>query len=221
MHPGDCPAFDYKSVDGYDKVLRGRTERLLRDLRGGNLLARPMAIDSRPTHSELFNGLTPPKCEYFAGHYRGERFRCLAFYEVGVLGDPGVGAPAQNVGRLMDNLAGRINSLLDQLDTQHQKPEEEVSAVYRLRAAAAVAADVFERFLMIHPYADGNGHTARFVVWAVLARHGYYPVRWRIHPRPGHRDYTELIVQHRYGVRAPLQRAILESITDPLADDSS
>ena len=35
------------------------------------------ARNTRPTHAALFKDLTPPHFTYFAGHYRGEPYRCL------------------------------------------------------------------------------------------------------------------------------------------------
>jgi fido (protein-threonine AMPylation protein) len=214
MHPPDCPEFEYQHVRGYDALLKTRIEDLLHDLRSGILLTLPLAVDSRVTHRNLFAALTPPECEYFAGHYRGAPFRCLEFYRVGVDGDNRVGMDPEQVAEAMDQLGARIGGLLSALDIQHGAGAA-VSRVQRLRMAVAVAAEVFEKLLLVHPYANGNGHAARFVVWAILVRYGYFPFAWTIHPRPGHPDYTALIVAHRNGNRIPLQTALISSIINP------
>lgn len=217
MHPADCPEFEYKRVAGYDTTLRRRTADFLADIRSRRLLTNLLVLDSRPTHGQLFNGLTPVDHPYFAGHYRGEPFRCLEHYGVGVRGDPDVGAAPTAVATEMTAFCAAIESFLNQLDAIHATPAGAIPAVLRLRHAVAVAAEAFEVFLRIHPYANGNGHAARLIVWAVLCRYGYYPYAWSIHPRPGHPQYTALIVAHRNGNRAPLQAAILRAIDRPIA----
>lgn len=217
MHPPDCPVFEYENVTGYDSVIRDRTETILRDLRQAALLGIELAVDTRATHGELFEGLTPIRCEYFAGHYRGEQFRCLLHYQVGVRNDPRVGSQPRRVAEEMSGLGSVIRSYIDDLDRRHRLPNSQCSPLLKLRSAVAVAAYVFERFLCIHPYANGNGHVARFVLWAVLVRYRYFPYSWRIHPRPDHPDYGRLIVSYRDGNPIPLQAELLRSIQSPLS----
>jgi Fic family protein len=75
-----------------------------------------------------------------------------------------------------------------------------------------VACMVFELFLRIHPYANGNGHAARFCTWAILGAFGYWPERWPIEPRPPDPPYTQLLVDYRNGNRVPLERYLLSCI---------
>ncbi len=92
VHPRDCPEFEYSEHPQKAQVLRASlTEALkaIRDSRSIDLLA-----DTRPLHHILFRNLCPSGFEYFAGHYRGEDFRCLKHYGVRISSDPRVGTPA-------------------------------------------------------------------------------------------------------------------------------
>jgi Fic family protein len=85
------------------------------------------------------------------------------------------------------------------------QPEE------KLTYAITFACRVFEEFLRIHPYANGNGHIARFLIWVILGYCGYWPNNWRIEPRPNP-PYNDLIVEYRNGNCEPLEKLILSSL---------
>jgi len=77
-----------------------------------------------------------------------------------------------------------------------------------------IAARLFCDFLTIHPYANGNGHTGRFLVWLVLGRFGYWPKKWHLHPRPnlpGY-DYSKAIADARSGSPEALEEMIYLSL---------
>jgi Fic family protein len=76
-----------------------------------------------------------------------------------------------------------------------------------------LACSAFVTFLTVHPYADGNGHTARALLWLLLFRFGYVPSGWTIEPRPSILDYGTLIAQHRRGIRDPLEQYVLKRIS--------
>jgi fido (protein-threonine AMPylation protein) len=84
-----------------------------------------------------------------------------------------------------------------------------------LRSIAVVrlACDAFVRFLTVHPFADGNGHTARALLWLILFQFGYKPDNWTIDPRPPFPAYPSLIAQHRRGDVAPLEQFVLSCIS--------
>ena len=212
MHPGDCPAWEYTEVPGHADVLAVRAASIIAGLRRAQIDSADASTDTRGVHAELFEGLTPPGHSYFAGHYRGEAFRCLKHYEVKVPGDPRVGFQSSSVGMSMGELADTVQQGLAALDAGDALPEAQLPKTDRVLYAVAFACRVLERLLQIHPYANGNGHAARFVVWAILGRYGYWPYRWTIEPRPGHPGYTELIRRHRDGDREPLEAFILECL---------
>ena len=65
----------------------------------------------------------------------------------------------------------------------------------KLSKSARVIAEAFVPFLQVHPYANGNGHIARFITVALMQRAGFQSNDWTIHPRPApddmYREYLE------------------------------
>jgi fido (protein-threonine AMPylation protein) len=210
MHPPNCPGFEYKEFRHHHEILLERTADVLKGLWRGTLSTRQLALDSRPVHLHLFQDLTPGDCSYYAGHYRGEEFRCLRHYPVTVPGDPRVGHAPHLVLKAMASAADAMRDAIEALDTQHADPF--VSTGDKLVSVVKVACSALELVLRIHPYANGNGHAARFIVWAILGRYGYWPRRWPIEPRPADPPYTELIVQYRNGNHGPLEAFLLTSL---------
>lgn len=206
MHPADCPnVWEYEHHPSRAQ-LATRAAALLLALRRGQLHTAALSTDSRPVHRVLFENLTPPGCEYFAGHYRGEDFRCLRYCPVGVVGDPRVGAAPEAVLRLMARVAQSVREGIAALDRTAAGPDE------KLVAAIALACQIFELVLRIHPYVNGNGHAARFILLAILGRYDYWPARWTIDPRPGNPSYIDMILAYRNGDPVPLEVFILRSI---------
>src|SRR5262245_3472776 len=108
LHQPDCPEFEYSDHPQKDQVLRASlTEALkaIRDSRSVDLLADP-----RPLHRILFRDLCPSGFEYFAGHYRGEDFRCLKHYGVRISSDPRVGIEPHRVPDRMARFGAEIRS---------------------------------------------------------------------------------------------------------------
>jgi Fic family protein len=64
-------------------------------------------------------------------------------------------------------------------------------------------------FLEIHPYANGNGHISRFLVWFSLIKLGRPPKRWSLHTRP---PYDTEIRLYREGFPEDLEIFILKAI---------
>lgn len=213
MHPPDCPFWEYDPHPDRISVLKERTSELLVKLHERKLDTLDSASDTRSVHQFLFERLTPPDFEYYAGHYRGEDFRCLEFCEVMVDGDPRVGAPAAIVRRKMRDVADLVQEGFTFLDQAHALPDAKLSAADKLLNTVAFACGVFEELLRIHPYMNGNGHAARFVVWVILGRYGYFPEAFPIDPRPDYPLYTQAIVEYRNGNPFPLEQYLLRCVT--------
>jgi fido (protein-threonine AMPylation protein) len=210
MHPADCPKWEYEN-DARRPILARRIAEIVAELSTGTVDTGQTASDSRAVHARMFRELTPTQHEYYAGHYRGECFKCLEFYAVGVQGDNRVGTPPSGVAFEMRELGNRISALVNALDQNILlKPED------RVRYVVAAASSVFVRFLTIHPYFNGNGHAGRLIIWSLLLRYGYTPQRWTIEPGPEPRQvYLDLIKRHRSGNVEPLEMQIWRSITSP------
>jgi Fic/DOC family len=209
MHPRDCPGWEYDNHPNKSRILPRSVASLLSDLRHGYVDPGSTASDTRPAHLRMFRGLTPPGCDYYAGHYRGENFRCLRFCHVSVPNDPSVGCPPDSVGARMIHMFDVITSSLSGMDAGHRLPNSQLPDGLKLGYTVAVVCRVFTEFLEIHPFVNGNGHAARLLVVCILGRYGYWPTRWTVDPRPPDPPHTELIRQYRSGVREPLERYIL------------
>jgi hypothetical protein len=160
----------------------------------------------------MFRQLTPANHTYFAGHYRGEPFRCLRYCEVSIPNDPRVGAPPSVVAHWMRELRREINSGFSALDSHIVTTRSE--RLERLRYAVIFSCRVLELFLRIHPYANGNGHAGRLILWSVLGRYSHWPQHFPIEPRPAP-PFVDFIKQYRDGDRNPLEMLILQSLIAP------
>ncbi len=206
-HPLDCPGWEYSSHPKRRQLLPKRVSVLLAALASGSLDTLSVAIDTRRAHKVIFRELTPSGYEYFAGHYRGESFRCLRYYKVMVHGDPRVGAAPGSVAFLMREVNREIRAGIDALDANSLLTPKE-----RLRYILALTAHAFVAFLGVHPFADGNGHAGRLIIWSIMGRYGYWPQRWPVEPRPPDPPYSELIVRCRNGEPEPLEQYLLQAI---------
>ncbi len=201
MHPPDCPRWEY-SNHPQRPVLTDRIAQLLVELNNSLIESTDqIAADTRPIHARLFHDLTPGGCEYFAGHYRGEEFRCLKYLDVGIQSDPRVGYPCQLVLQSMDRLSARIVDGIEQLDRLFCNTA--VDPIVKLQKLLQLVSAVFVDFLTVHPYANGNGHAGRLLVWAILMRYGFRPTTFTVEPRPDP-PYVSVIVQCRNGNPFPL-----------------
>lgn len=212
FHPADCPEWEYENFPGWEDTLLARCSALLLHLRRGQTNTLAASRDTRATHNLTFRGLVPPDCQYFAGHYRGEDGRCLKYYEVGVDGDSRVGAPPGEVWALMQEFETQIVAGLGILDAAFQVPNAQLSQRDKLINIIVFASRVFEMFLRIHPYANGNGHMARYILTCMLARYGHFLKSFPLEPRPPDPGYTNAIIAYRNGNRQELETLVLNSL---------
>ena len=206
-----CPEWEYANHPRRNTLV-SKVARVLVRLRRGQIETLEHCEDTRPIHEEFFLELTPPGFEYYAGHYRGEDFLCLRAYQVTVGSDPRVGFAASVVPEEMSHVARRMRSGMGGLDAAHRYPHAQIPADIKLLHTVMFACQILELFLRVHPYANGNGHVGRFLVWAILGRYGYWPRQWSVEPRPPDPPYTQLIVEYRNGNPEPLEEFVLQCI---------
>lgn len=211
-HPPDCPSWNYDSFDGWEDVVVEKVKGSLTRLKSGDVDTLRTCLNTKPTHRHWFGDLTPPDYWYFAGYYRGSNFRCLRHYEVMVNGDRTVGEPASEVAHWMRRFRRELEDGFAALDEAATLPHAVLLPVDRLRFTVAFACRVLQGFLQIHPYADGNGHCARWIIWALLGRYGYWPKEFPVHPSPDRSYLRQLLQQYKAGTRAPLETYLYERI---------
>ena len=215
--PSGCPAWNYDDVPGYRGVLRVRHATLLENMRQQKVNAREAGADCRPVHRDFFGDLAPTICKYYAGNYRGSAFHCLRNYPVTVDADRRVGAAPGEVPSSMARLGLRIIKAISRLDASRSPSAWPKTEEQRLGDLVEVVSMVFQQFLTVHPFVDGNGHMGRFLVSLLLQRYGYAttPEHWRIDPNPRIPHYSEAISAHRDGNTEPLQMMILAAVIRP------
>lgn len=212
MQPATCPEFEYDNHPDRDRILPAACIQLFSALRRSQIDTRASVIDSRPHHDQLFRDLTPPNYRHYAGHYRGEALPCLEHYAVGIQGDPRVGYQPVRVQGAMGQFAATLAAGIAALDVAYALPNAQLSPEQKLTYIVIFAARVFEEFLRIHPYANGNGHMARFIVIALLGRFGYWMKQWPIDGRPPDPPYSDLIPAYRDGDPEALEKFIFQCL---------
>jgi fido (protein-threonine AMPylation protein) len=215
MHPPDCPFFEYEHHPHYRERLSTRAARIIAALRNRSVESARLSADTRPVHEKLFQGLTPLDCAYYAGHYRGEDFKCLRYYPIQVPSDPRVGWPPERVLRGMAEIAQILRATLAALDEMHQRTV--LTPAEKLIRTVEVACEALVQVFTVHPYGNGNGHAGRFILWAILLRYGYYPNEriWPIEPSPAgsrRREYSALLTRYRDGDRSGLIGFVLQNL---------
>jgi hypothetical protein len=99
----------------------------------------------------------------------------------------------------MDSFSTELQQVFGSLDQLWNMDEKSVPMASKIRRTAELIAWAFNTLLLIHPYANGNGHMARFMAVAVFLRYGLRPRRWPINARPADPPYSELIRRYQHG----------------------
>ena len=213
MHPfSECPDWEYKHDPHHTQILKAEAAKVLKAIHDGTLSIDAAVLDTRPIHQQLFCRLVHPTMAYLAGHYRGENFKCLRFRPVGVAANPMVGSPPEVVGLHLKEFRKHVKATLRGLDALMELPDAKVRPKEKLKCLVAAACSLFSQFLLIHPYANGNGHIARIMLTWILARFGYWLSEFPIDPRPKEPDYSEAVLRYQSGDFDALESLVLLSI---------
>lgn len=208
-HPRDCVWWEYKNHP-HASAVGIRCEAVLNELELGRLNIDAGVRNTKPFHERIFVNLTPATQPYLAGNYRGERFKCLRYLVVRVESDPRVGVAPERVAAEMANFNSNLLSEgTKALNVAFAKPDAELSAAEKLNYVVKLSCRLLVQFLRIHPYANGNGHVGRLIVWFILAKFGYWPREW---PLDTHPPYDELLSRYRGGDEQPLEDFVLRAI---------
>ena len=160
--------------------LRQNLAKLLRQILADARKRLPLASDSiRRWHAAVMHGLNlPPDApKSFVGKFRGEHG--LEDIGVQIAGQDGV-SPAEVAGALA-KFDATLRQILAQLD--EWIPAGALPTSDLLPAVLDVCAWVEAEWVRIHPFANGNGRTARLLANAIAMRYGVPPFI-RLRPRP-------------------------------------
>jgi fido (protein-threonine AMPylation protein) len=211
-----CPKWEYGFNLQAASLLPARSAKILADIKSNPGNALRSMCDTRPIHGLLFGGLTPPDFDHYAGHYRGEPLECLKKSTVQLTNhaDDRVGFEPEWVYKSMQNKSNNINDAAFELDMLEQS-EPKLPTDEFLVKVVEQACELFESFLEIHPYINGNGHAGRFILIAFLGRYGFWIRDWEINQRPKEPEYSDCIRLHRDGKVEFLQKLVLQCFLNP------
>ena len=207
LNAAGFPEWNYEHYPSHD-IREQRCVALLLDLAQGHLTLEVDGVETRPIHERMFTGMTEAGEEYFAGHYRGENYPFLSDYRVVIGMDPRVGTDPALVATEMQVLAQGVTKVATILETD---AASNLTQGDKLIRSVAMACALLVEFLRVHPYANGNGHVGRFLVWLALAKVGAWPRTWPLNdkvPMP----YPFLLTEYRDGNRQPLIQFVLSHI---------
>jgi hypothetical protein len=208
-----CPPFAYETVAECAGILSRRAKDTLVQLNGLSPDEKTaIGKDTRPVHQRYFAGLTPVGLEYYAGHYRGEDFTCLKEFHVQIPSDPMVGHPPDRVLDDMVVFASDFENVINDGDVVWSANSKVIAPAEKLYRVIQLGVALFVYWLEIHPFANGNGHIARFFLISFLSRYGVTLSRWPLHPRPQDPPYSDFIGRYRRGDRVSLEHFVLSCI---------
>ncbi len=138
-------------------------------------------------HRAVYAGVALPE-PYYAGEVRDSdaRFPGLDGYEVAIGG--ALGTPSKDVPAELARLEVRIQTVCSRLDAAvppGAQPRDEST----LRAVIAACGNIHGEWVRIHPFANGNGRTARLWATWIGLRYGLPPFI-QIRPRPAGQPYV-------------------------------
>ncbi len=128
----------------------------------------PFALDlPLAWHTQLHVGCTHVPVPQYVGNYRGTPQPYINFCPV--MFGSFTGAPATQVATELAAFETSLQRELERLDAA--MPEELAATPSRLNLALQVVAVYYATWLRIHPFADGNGRTARLLANWIMARY--------------------------------------------------
>lgn len=138
--------------------------------------------DTRKFHKRIFSKVTPKHHDYFAGNYRGSCYDLLKDYPVWI--GPYEGSKPENVHSDMIKFTEETISSFNKLCNESQAYAS-ISKAQKLMVFCRFLSISFVKFLAIHPYANGNGHISRLIVWVFLQKENLNQGFWSVANRPG------------------------------------
>ena len=158
--------------------LRGNLTQVFGRARDEALRRKPLTIEvARSWQLDIMKGLVPPDPN-LVGRFRGEAG--LESYDVEIGGFPG--SPAPDVAAELAQFDRKLRQILAEVDSLI-KPGQSLTAD-NLEGILTLCAWAHSEWVRIHPFANGNGRTARLYVNSIAMRYGLPPFL-RLRPRPG------------------------------------
>jgi hypothetical protein len=159
-------------------------------------------------HRSSEAGLTVPDAR-IVGAFRGERGLKKIQVRVGVH----YGVDAAEVAEDLAGFARKLHALLRELDTM--LPADQEPDADQLAAVVDLCAWVHAEWVRIHPFANGNGRTARLWANFIAMRYGLPPfIRLRPRPNFGDGEAGAKAMQGDWKPTAVVFRRLLDALLD-------
>ncbi|MEO1658429.1 MAG: Fic family protein [Pseudomonadota bacterium] len=193
--------------------LRDNLRAIAADIQATAVRRKPISREmARSWHRRIMDGLDVPDPAYI-GRYRGEQGLKTCQVRVG----PHAGTPVAGVADAQSQFERVLNEVMAELDTVI--PAEGASSEDQVNAVLDLCGWVHAEWVRIHPFANGNGRTARLWANFVAVRYGLPPFV-RLRPRPAERLYAEAsaaAMQGDWTPSAQMMRALLKTYGSDLA----
>lgn len=161
-------------------------------------------------HSQTMAGLDVPSPR-LVGRFRGEPGLAGRPVFVGAQEGTKAALVAGEVGAFVE----RLQAIADQLD--RLLPPDAALDRDALQAVIELAAWAHSEWVRIHPFANGNGRTARLLTNAILMRYGLPPVL-RLRPRPSS-PYGQGGAEGMQGNAAPMETLLRQLLKNFPSDE--
>jgi fido (protein-threonine AMPylation protein) len=166
----------WEDPPGCEPLIEANVRRVLQGIAGSSGLRDPPTVaQAKLWHRDLYEGVARP-FDYYAGEIRDSdrSFPELIDYEVEVGGQRGV--PSALVPVALEQFETRAQTVSARLDTEIPTGvEPSALAPVQLHGVLTLCAVLHGEWVRIHPFANGNGRTAR--LWAnwTAMRYGLPP----------------------------------------------
>jgi hypothetical protein len=195
--------------DADSPELRANLTKVINEIaRSPSLREKPTLESARRWQRDIMNGLVVPDSRY-VGAFRGEPG--LETVQVRILSN--YGTPAVEVSEELTRFETKLQGLVVELDSLipvGQEPD-----VDQLAAVIDLCAWVHAEWVRIHPFANGNGRTARLWANSVAMRYGLPPfIRLRPRPNAGYAEAGAMAMQGDWKPTATVFRQLLNDFLD-------
>lgn len=173
--------------------LRDNLRAVLRDIRDEAYQRAPLNLEElRNWHRRIMSGLHTPNLSWI-GRFRGEK----GLDNLGVRVGRHRGTAASQVANELTEFEQRLVRVIEHMDSMIA-PGSELSTD-QIEAVLEVCAWAHSEWVRVHPFANGNGRTARLLANAIALRYGLPPfVRLRPQPNHGYPNAAEASMRGDY-----------------------
>lgn len=195
----DSPQLRENLADVLEEIVRAAEQR-----------ETPTLEAARQWQTLVVRGLDVPHAR-FVGAFRGE----TGLESVQVIVGANYGADSANVAAELTRFEAKLQTLVAELDALlpvGQEPDAD-----QLAAIVDLCAWAHAEWVRIHPFANGNGRTARLWANSLAMRYGLPPfIRLRPRPNAGYGDAGAKAMQGDWKPTAPVFRRLLDDFLNEL-----